>query len=91
MRIKFKKGKQREFIKKVLDNGNFPSLRSLRERGIDINYSTMKNYFSESRLLPKELFDDLCVLGNINLRNLDIEFLEDNWGKVKGGRNKSKN
>lgn len=87
MRVKFHKGQQRRFFKEVLENANCPSLRNLIERGFDIPYSTLKSYFNENRTLPKELFDNLSILGNINLQNYEFSFLEDNWGKVKGGNN----
>ncbi len=87
MRVRFlRKGAQKSFLKNVLGKINCPSLRSLRERGIDVNYSSLKNYYSERRKLPKKLFDDLCYLARIDFRELDVEFFDDNWGQVKGGR-----
>ncbi len=87
MRIKFGKGEQRKFLKKVLGEINCVSLRSLKERGIDVPYSTMKNYFVEVRLLPEELFKDLCSLARIDSSEINFELVDENWGQVKGGKN----
>ena len=87
MRIKFEKGKQKEFLKRVIINLNSPSLRGLLQFGFDIPYSTLKSYFQEHRLMPEELFKDLCHISKINTSDLDVEYLEDNWGRVKGGKN----
>lgn len=86
MRVKFKKGEQRKFLKKVLEELNCPSLRALNQFGFEIPYSTLKNYFLEERLLPEQFFRDLCYISKINAETLGFELLEDNWGKVKGGR-----
>ena len=86
MRVLFKKGKQKEFIDKVLRNVNCVSLRSLRERGIDISYQTLKSYYHETRTLPEELFKELCLMGKINSSELRIKILEEHWGQVKGGK-----
>lgn len=86
-RVKFsRKGQQRKFIQRVLFETNCPSLRSIIQRGIDVNYSTLKNYFTEKRLMPEDFFKDLCYLARINLDSINVEFFDKNWGKVKGGR-----
>ena len=64
---------------------NCPSLRELGNR-LDVNYSTFKNYFNEKRDLPLDLFNNLCYLSKIDKNSLKIEFLEDNWGQIKGGQ-----
>jgi hypothetical protein len=63
-----------------------PSLRSLLQFGFEINYSTLKNYYSGVRLLPENLFIDFCNISGINLSDLDFELIEENWGMVKGGK-----
>jgi hypothetical protein len=89
MRIKFlKKGDQRKFIKKVLNNLNCPSLRAFEQFGLEVNYSTMKNYFSEARFLSKEIFDKMVYLGKINKEDLIFEILEDYWGQKKERKRK---
>jgi hypothetical protein len=85
MRIIFMKGKQREFFNLILEKSNCPSLRELSNR-ININYSTIKNYYIERRLLGEELFNNLCILAGLNKNNIDYKSVEGNWGQVKGGR-----
>lgn len=86
MRIKFKKGEQRKFIQKVLVISGCPSLSELRRRGFDINYSTLKNYFNEDRTLPENLFNELVEFGKLSKEDFVFEVLEENWGKIKGGK-----
>jgi hypothetical protein len=86
MRIKFKKGKQREFLKIVLERINSPSLRLLNQFGFNINYQTLKSYYNENRTLPKDFFEQLCILGKIDKNKLDYLEIEENWGQIKGGK-----
>ncbi len=86
MRVKFEKGKQRYFLKNVLVKTNCPSLKELINRGFDFNYSTLKNYYSELRLMPEELVRNLCLFSKIDFDKLDILLIEDNWGRVLGGK-----
>ncbi len=91
MRIKFKeKGNQRKFFKLVLQKTNCPSLVELINRGISINYSTLKNYYLEERLMPLDLFENLIDLSGIDKKGLDFQVVLDNWGQVIGGRNSKK-
>ncbi len=85
MRVKFEKGMQREFLKRVLIKVNCPSLRAFLQFGFDVPYSTLKNYYSELRLLPKSFFEELCDFAFLNKEDFDFEVLEDSWGQVKGG------
>ncbi|MBS3094643.1 hypothetical protein J4474_03185 [Candidatus Pacearchaeota archaeon] len=86
MRIKFPKNQQRKFIQEVLKKMNCPSLRSLRQRGFDIKYSCLKNYYLEYRLMPENLVRDLCLACGINFNELKVEILDEIWGQRKGGR-----
>lgn len=86
MRIRFFKGNQREFFKKILEKTNCPSLRELINRGIDFNYSTLKNYFSEERLMSEELFNELIIFSGLNEKDFEFELIEENWGQIKGGK-----
>ncbi len=86
MRIQFKKGKQKKFIKKVLKNLNCPTLKAFEQFGFEIPYSTMKNYSAEERTLPKEFFEELCSISKINQDKLSFEIIEDNFGQIKGGK-----
>jgi hypothetical protein len=85
MRVKFRKLMQRRFLKKVMDKINCPSLRELSFR-LDVSYSSLKNYYNEDLFLSRGLFEDLCYLGKVDLDENNVEFLEDNWGQVKGGK-----
>jgi len=86
MRIKFNKGRQRKFLKEVLLKINCPSLRLINQIGFDINYQTLKSYFNENRTLPKELFENLCKISGIDKTKLKFDILNDNWGKIIGGK-----
>ena len=89
-RVKFRKGEQRKFLEKVLININCPSLRELINRGFDIPYSTLKNYYSEERFLPSDFFEKLCFISGINVSELDVFYLDDNFGQVFGGKKSKK-
>ena len=86
MRIRFRKGKQRKFLDLVVERLSSPSVRGILQFGVGVPYSTLKNYYNESRLLPEELFDDLCELAGIDRGDLDFEVVGNNWGRVKGGK-----
>jgi len=86
VRVRFKKGKQKEFLDLVKLNLFSPSIRGLLQFGFSTNYSSLKNYYSERRLIPKALFDEMLHLAKINVESLDVEFVEDSWGQVKGGK-----
>lgn len=90
MRVKFGRRKQRQFIKEVLILINSPSLKDLSVR-LNISYSSIKKYFNELRLLPLELFENLCLISQINKSLFKVIFLEDNWGQIKGGKKNRKN
>jgi len=86
MRVKFRMGKQRKFINRVISKIYSPSLRALKQYGININYSTIKSYYAEIRTMPLELFENLCNLAGIDKKELDISFLNNNYGQIKGGK-----
>ena len=85
MRIRFRRGGQRKFLDLVVQKLNSPSVRGILQFGFNVPYSTLKNYYNESRLLPEDLFNDLCEIVDINKSGLDFERVDENWGKVKGG------
>ena len=86
MRVKFKSGEQRKFLDLVVEKLNCVSIRGILERGFDVSYNCLKNYYIERRLLPEWFFKDLCYLIKLNPNDFDVMYLEDNWGKVKGGK-----
>jgi hypothetical protein len=90
-RIKFnEKGFQRKFFNLVLERINCPSLRELINRGIDVNYSTLKNYYSEKRRIPLDLFEELLGLSGLKKEDVRFELVSDNWGQVVGGKKSRK-
>ncbi len=86
MRIRFEKGKQRKFLDLVIERLNALSLRGILQFGFDVPYSTLKNYYNELRLLSGDFFDDLCEVANISKADLEYEEVEENWGRVRGGK-----
>ncbi len=83
-RIKIKNG-QGNFIQEVIEKTSSPSLRGLLQFGLETTYTNLKNYHTERRLLPKEIFIEMCYLANINPISIEHEEIEDNWGQIKGG------
>jgi hypothetical protein len=86
MRVKFREGGQRKFLDLVVSRLRAVSLRGVLQFGFDVPYSTLKNYYNESRLLPEELFDDMCEVAGISKSGLKFELVGDNWGMVLGGK-----
>ncbi len=82
----FKKGKQREFLNLAIARLNCVSLRGLLQYGFDIKYSSLKNYYIERRLIPRNFFEALCHIAKINPKHLNFKFINGNWGQIKGGR-----
>ena len=91
MRVKFKKGEQRNFINLVLSRIAAPSLSELINRGVGMNYQTLKNYYSERRLMPEWLFTDLCDFSKIDKNEIEFSLIPDNWGQSKGGKISKRN
>ena len=85
-RIKFNGNGQRRFLDLCILRLNSPSLRGLLQFGFDVKYSTLKNYYNGSRLLPEDFFEDLLEISGIGMEEIDFEYVEGNWGMVKGGR-----
>ena len=85
-RIKFGRGQQRKFLNLIIEKMNAPSLRGLLQFGFSVPYSTLKNYYNESRMLPEDFFKDLCDVAEVDEGNLRFKFIEGNFGQVKGGK-----
>jgi len=85
-RIKFKPNKQKQFLNLVITQTNSTSLRGILQFGFDTTYSSLKNYYTERRLMPKTLFNNLCHLAKINPETLKTQELEKHWGQEKGGK-----
>ena len=86
MRVKFHKGEQREFLDLVVSRLNCISLRGILQFGFNISYNSLKNYYIERRLISGDFFEDLCHISKLNPKNFDVNYLDDNWGRVKGGK-----
>ncbi|MDD5147448.1 MAG: LAGLIDADG family homing endonuclease [Candidatus Daviesbacteria bacterium] len=53
-------------------------------RYFQISPSTLANWYKCERLLPLEIFSNLVKITNISISNPKL--LNDNWGRVKGGK-----
>ena len=91
MRVVLDKGKQRQFFNEVLARSGCPSLHELINRGINVNYQTLKNYYSERRLLPENLFELLCQISGMKRNDVKHELVGNGWGQSKGGKISRKN
>ncbi len=85
MRIKFKRGGQRAFLNLVVERLSSPSVRGILQFGFDVSYSSLKNYYNESRLLAEDFFSDLCEVAQISKKDLDFKEVDENWGQKLGG------
>ncbi len=85
-RIHFSKGKQKQFLDLVLEKQDSPSLRALLQFGISTNYSALKNYYTERRCFPRDLFIELCELSRINPEKIEYQIKKSFWGQQKGGQ-----
>ena len=80
-----KRGGQRAFLDLVILRLKSPSLRGLLQFGFDVPYSTLRNYYVGVRLMPEELVRDFCEVAGLRMDELDVEKVEENWGRVLGG------
>lgn len=85
-RIVFEEGKQKEFLDLVKGKLNAVSLKSIMQFGFEISYTTLKDYYNERILLPRDFFEDLCYLAKLNPRDFNVSYKEGNWGQIKGGK-----
>jgi|SRR3989344_2458830 len=83
-RVFFKRG-NRDFLDRVISAIGLVSLRGLLPF-VFVPYSSLKNYYSERRLMPTSLFSDLIYLGKIDKGKIDFKILKGNWGQVNGGK-----
>jgi len=86
MRVRFKRWGQRRFLDLVVFRLRCVSLRGLLQFGFDVPYSTLKNYYGEVRLLPLGFFEELCEIAGIDRGSLRFELVDENWGRVLGGK-----
>lgn len=89
-RIKFNKGLQRKFLSDCVIKLNIHSIRGLLQFGFNVNYNSLKNYYSERRNLPEDLFNDLCHIAKIDKSKLNPQILSANFGQALGGKKSRK-
>ena len=86
MRIKLKRGKQKELIVKAKRGRTWDYL----SKYLHLNSSYIRNELkTEKFCISEEIYNKLCILSKENFDKYIIEKLEDNWGKSKGGLNSS--
>src|SRR5680860_1177071 len=87
MRIRFlRKDEQRAFLDLIIEKLRAPSLRGLLQFGFDVKYSTLKNYYNEDRLMPKDLVEDFCEVSGVSFEGFEVEEVGENWGRILGGK-----
>lgn len=84
MRIKLKKGKQKELI--LLAKGNSSWNELAKKLKINSHYLSIE-LKNEKRLLSEEIYYSLCRIMNLNFDKYIEDNLLDNWGQSKGGNN----
>ena len=85
MRIRFKDGELKNFINELIINENI-TLRELSSV-LSVNYSTMKNFYQETRTVPYNIIEDMCKKYRLDFPYNQIEKeLLNNWGQIKGGK-----
>lgn len=88
MRIKLKKGRQKEIILLAKGEDSWIKLAKL----LKINPIYLSNELAnEKRLLSEETYNNLCNISGKNFNEEIIEKLDDNWGRAKGGLASPKN
>jgi len=80
MRLRLKKGKQRELI--LVEKGNL-SWKEFSEK-LGIKRNRLLTYFHEECLIPEELFNKFK--NSRKFTKFILEKKEDNWGQAKGGK-----
>ncbi|MFA5855939.1 MAG: LAGLIDADG family homing endonuclease [Candidatus Pacearchaeota archaeon] len=83
MKIKLKKGKQRELILLAKNDKNWKEFAKL----VNISEKYLCNDLKNEKILISEmLYLNLCKISNKNFDEFIIERLDNNWGKSKGGK-----
>jgi hypothetical protein len=84
VRIRLKRGKQQELIKKAKTSFTWKQLANKINTGYQYLAHELNN---ERRLVSEEVYKKLCAITKENFDGHILEKLEDNWGKSKGGKN----
>lgn len=83
-RVKFIHGQQKLFINYVLQKRKL-NLKNLALK-IKIPYNSLKYYRREKLLLPKNIFLEICKVGDIRPETLEVLYISGNWGRILGGK-----
>ena len=84
MRIKLKRGKQKELILKAKGTKTWKALSNK----LGVNEQYLSNELRHEKiLLSEKMYNSLCKLTNKNFESRIEMKLEDNWGRIKGGIN----
>lgn len=82
MRVKFQSKKSRDlFFKEIESKINL--WREFYEQ-FKISRKTLDTYKSGKMTLPLDFYDSVCR--HFNFKKENVEYLEDNWGRIKGGK-----
>jgi len=84
-RVWFADGKQREFLNLVVEKLSCGSVRGILQSGLEVSYDSLKSYYTERRVIPKNLFDNLCYIAKIEPNNVDCHILNGNYCFILGG------
>ena len=83
MRIKLKKGKQKELINKVKNKNQYTWKEF--SKFLNVNAPSLVEWSREKNLLPLEIYKKLDL--NKEYKKYIIELKKDGWGRCKGGLN----
>lgn len=86
MRIRLKRGKQRELILKAKQGKTWQEIS--KELKVSKDYLRIDLY-NENRLLDSKLFAKLSKIASLNFSRYIKDRLEDNWGRSIGGKKSS--
>jgi ribosome-binding protein aMBF1 (putative translation factor) len=85
MRVKFNEsGQQRMFIDYARQKAGI-SMRKLAINN-NVDYELLKKYHQERCFISKEVFDLLCKISGVRKQELNVGYLPEYWGQVKGGK-----
>lgn len=89
-RLQFKKGYQKEFLTVLMSKLNL-SQRKLAKK-LNVKRRTLRNWINEIRLLPENIFYKCIKMlpQLMSYRMFVINIYPENWGKIKGGKVRSK-
>ena len=83
MRIKLKKGKQRELLNKIKNNNNFTWKEF--SKFLNVSETALTGWAKENNLLPLKVYKRLDKKNEYKTKIMDIK--KKNWGQIKAGLN----